>query len=296
MGIISVNSNQDSFSEDDINAMLSVTRRKQLTGDWDFITPPSSEDKDYAFAVPFDPFKEVFDEVFSDIDHIYWGENAGNTFYTYLKDVNSSDIERIQEYFSDIVGCVAIKDCLPISFAIDFERENGNPDLGQTEIGEIRSRAKLYGTQLVTDEHYRAADELVEKTIDFIRRAKFYNKLDAIIGMPPSDPDKEYILTHYIADEISKKLKLEDLSSLVRKEYKTEGAKNLPLDEKLDAIKESISVSEKVSKRKILLLDDLYQSGITMNYVAMLLLDQGAYKAYGLACEKTCRNDDNTGN
>ena len=48
-----------------------------------------------------------------------------------------------------------------------------------------------------------------------------------------------------------------------------------------------------VKGRKILLIDDLYQSGITMNYVAMLLLEQGAKKVYGLACEKTCRNDDN---
>ena len=30
-----------------------------------------------------------------------------------------------------------------------------------------------------------------------------------------------------------------------------------------------------------------------MNYVAMLLLEQGAKKVYGLACEKTCRNHDN---
>jgi hypothetical protein len=30
-----------------------------------------------------------------------------------------------------------------------------------------------------------------------------------------------------------------------------------------------------------------------MNYVAMLLLEAGAKKVYGMACEKTCSNDDN---
>ena len=41
------------------------------------------------------------------------------------------------------------------------------------------------------------------------------------------------------------------------------------------------------------LVDDLYQSGVSMNYVAILLLEAGARKVFGLACEKTCSNDDN---
>jgi predicted amidophosphoribosyltransferase len=45
--------------------------------------------------------------------------------------------------------------------------------------------------------------------------------------------------------------------------------------------------------RTVLLLDDLYQSGISMNYVAMELLAAGVKEVFGLACEKTCRNDDN---
>jgi predicted amidophosphoribosyltransferase len=45
--------------------------------------------------------------------------------------------------------------------------------------------------------------------------------------------------------------------------------------------------------KRVLLVDDLYQSGISMNYCALLLLRAGAKKVFGLACEKTCRNDDN---
>ncbi|HEV7516029.1 MAG TPA: hypothetical protein VGR07_06990 [Thermoanaerobaculia bacterium] len=41
------------------------------------------------------------------------------------------------------------------------------------------------------------------------------------------------------------------------------------------------------------MVDDLYQSGISMNYVAMELLAGGARAVLGLACEKTCSNDDN---
>lgn len=295
MGIIRIGLRQNKFSEDDINSMLSPPRRRQLTNEWEFISEPKEEDGDFRLGVPFTPFKRSFDEIFNTINHIGWKEGSNHTYYTYLKDVTDKEITEIKEYFESIKGCVAIRDCLPISFAIDFERETGNPDLEQTEIGEIRSRAKPYGTKTVSKHHYSAADELAEKTIEFIKKVRFYSNLDTIIGMPPSDPKKKYKLTHYLADKISKKLGYRDLSHLVEKLHKTTEAKSLPVTKKLEAITGSVNVSKKISGRKILLLDDLYQSGITMNYVAMLILNKGAEKVYGLACEKTCRNDDNTG-
>jgi predicted amidophosphoribosyltransferase len=49
------------------------------------------------------------------------------------------------------------------------------------------------------------------------------------------------------------------------------------------------------TNKPVLLLDDLYQSEVSMNYCALLLLQAGAKKIFGLACEKTCRNDGNVG-
>ena len=70
----------------------------------------------------------------------------------------------------------------------------------------------------------------------------------------------------------------------------------MPLGEKLDTLLGSIEVDADVfAKKHVLLIDDLYQSGISMNYCALLLLKAGASKIFGLACEKTCRNDDNVG-
>lgn len=44
--------------------------------------------------------------------------------------------------------------------------------------------------------------------------------------------------------------------------------------------------------KRILLVDDLYQSGTTMNYVALELIEKLAKAVYGLSCEKTCANLD----
>ncbi len=43
----------------------------------------------------------------------------------------------------------------------------------------------------------------------------------------------------------------------------------------------------------ILLLDDLYQSGITMQYVAMKLQKAGAEKIFGLSIVKSLNDTDN---
>ena len=44
---------------------------------------------------------------------------------------------------------------------------------------------------------------------------------------------------------------------------------------------------------KVLLLDDNYQSGISLQYVAMILQKYGAYQVYGLSMTKTLRDRGN---
>ncbi|MBF0457253.1 MAG: phosphoribosyltransferase [Nitrospirae bacterium] len=288
-----INFGHKGFSEDDIEEMLEPPGRRQITNEWEYIRSPMREGQDHCLTVPFPPLKMAFDEAFPNIKQTGWRDGTNHTYYTYLNEVTEGELNAIEAYFKKIVGCVAIRDCLPISFAIDFDRYTGNPTNDPTEIGEIRRKAKPYGGQPVNDSHYKAADELVNKVVEFIKRVRFYNELVSIVGMPPSDPNKDFILTEYLASKVSKVLKMEDLSNLVKKKYRTGETKNLPLNKKLNSIRGSISVSADVDGQKILLLDDLYQSGITTNYVAMLLLEQGAAKVYSLSCEKTCKNDDN---
>ena len=44
----------------------------------------------------------------------------------------------------------------------------------------------------------------------------------------------------------------------------------------------------------IILIDDKYQSGITLQFVASRLLEKGASKVFELCAVKTWRDDDNT--
>jgi competence protein ComFC len=64
--------------------------------------------------------------------------------------------------------------------------------------------------------------------------------------------------------------------------------------ERLSELEGTIDIvnEEDIRGRRVLIVDDLYQSGTTMNYVGMLLLEKGASAVYGLSCEKTCSNQD----
>jgi hypothetical protein len=284
---------QPAITPEKIQTMLTSPRRRRLTPKWKGLGEPSVEGGDWNVGVPLKPYTKAFDEVFfPKINHIGWREGNSHTYYTYLKDVDEEDLEEIREWLEKMRGWVGIRDCLPISFALDFDRKDGNPDLNKTKIGTLREEAKPYD-RTPNDSHYEAAEKLAENCIAFLNKVGCYNSLDAVIAVPPSSPEKEYSLPGIIANHIAEEWERDDLSDAVIKIKETKQAKNVALEDKLANIEGSIQVLPKVKGLKILLIDDLYQSGITMNYVAMLLVEQGAKKVYGLACEKTCRNDDN---
>ena len=285
---------QPAITTEKIQAMLTSPRRRRIKSGWDGLNKPSKEGGDWYLRVPFEPYRRAFDEIFlfKKISHIGWREGSKHTYYTYLKDVDEEDLQKIRDWQIRMRGWVGIRDCLPISFALDFDKKDGNPELERTKIGRLREAAKPYG-KTPNKGHYEAAEELSENCIFFLNKVGCYDSLDAIIAVPPSSPQKKYSLPGIIAYHIAEKWGRDDLSEAVKKVRETEEAKNVKLEKKLGNIEGSIEVHPKVTGRKTLLIDDLYQSGITMNYVAMLLLEQGAKKVYGLACEKTCSNDDN---
>jgi predicted amidophosphoribosyltransferase len=121
-----------------------------------------------------------------------------------------------------------------------------------------------------------------------------YDAADAVVAMPPSRPDKPFDLPRYLAERIATEREKADLSGHVVTWKRRPPLKDVPLAKKIEAIQGTITVDGgPFQDRTVLLVDDLYQSGISMNYVAMELLRAGARAVLGLACEKTCRNDDN---
>lgn len=163
---------QAKITPEKIQAMLTSPRRRVLTSDWEALNEPRREGEDWSLGVPFKCYLSAYDEVFSDrIDHIGWREGSNYTYYTYLKNVDDDDLDEIRAWLKRVEGWIGIRDCLPVSFALDFDREDGNPALGKTEIGSLREAAKPYD-QPAQRSNYRAARQLAEKCLVFLDKVK----------------------------------------------------------------------------------------------------------------------------
>jgi hypothetical protein len=269
-------------------------RRTKLSIGWrDPLHPPRNPGDDWSIVLPF---CETFDNALltmCKVDNIGLRKGKENRGFTFIKDGSEEALEKVRDWLRLVGNFVAIRDCLALSYAIDYDREEGDPDKTQTKIGTLRNSAKPYD-KVPTADTYRAADELVKECLDFLEKMTCYSTATCTVGMPPSRPDKPFDLPKHLADKISKKLGITDLTHIVKTIKERPQLKDARCDKKLESIEGSISVDHQSLKdQTVLLIDDIYQSGVSTNYVAMLMLEAGAKKVYGLACEKTCRNDDN---
>lgn len=248
---------------------------------------------DWNLIFPFrETFVPAFDEMCAMVDHIPF-RSTRTAYFTFLKNVTPDDIDQVTGFLEAIKPYVAIRDCLALSFAIDYDREGGNPDAPQTRVGELRSIAKTYG-KAASSQALEKANELAEECLTALKKLTCYNSATCIVAMPPSDPAKLFDLPKHLVANISERLGKPDKSDKVKTLKARPGNKELPCEEKLANIEGTVSVDDKSFKDEIVLLvDDLYQSGVSMNYVAMRLLEAGAKQVLGLSCEKTCSNDDN---
>jgi predicted amidophosphoribosyltransferase len=115
-------------------------------------------------------------------------------------------------------------------------------------------------------------------------------KVDIIIPIPPSDISRTTQPVFIIAEAISNYLKI-PMSIQVLKKLKHEQLKNASTDKKFDLIKGSI-IKDKNFKKKvnILLVDDLFDSGATLNEaVDVLKSDINVADVYVLTMTKTGR-------
>jgi hypothetical protein len=287
---------QEAFEEDDIRGMN--VGRRQLSTEWPkTLYKPDTPDKDWCLILPFpNTYQNAFSSMCETGAYAHHAASGKLCFYLQGFGPDEEPPDEVTVWLENVGKYVAMKDFLALSFALDYERQAGNPNRPQTEIGGLRSQAKPYGGQAATKQTTAAADQLVAHCLAFLDEMTCYKSANCVVAMPPSDPTKKYNLPRYLAAQIAAKLGLENLSKHVRTIKARNSIKGVPLAQKLDTLLGTIEVDADVfSKKRVLLVDDLYQSGISMNYCGLLLLKAGPKKIFGLACEKTCRNDDNVG-
>lgn len=163
--------------------------------------------------------------------------------------------------------------------------EFGHPifDTKRSEIGELLYRLKYRSDRTVVN-------IITETVVGFI--TKWNPRIDMVISVPPSRP-RSYQPVIDIAGKIASQIKHPFQPDIVTKTKDTPELKNIyDYHERLKLLENAYIVTERVVLNKnILLFDDLYRSGATMNAITQTLQDQGqAANVYALALTRTRSN------
>jgi hypothetical protein len=166
-----------------------------------------------------------------------------------------------------------------------LEGEQG-PD-GHTITGDHERRAKLNGDP-------EAITQLVGAMCATVRDLPYYKAVRHVAGVP-APPGKPHHLPAILAARIAATLGLRDLTPLFTFDGPKDSIKALPIQQKWAAWQRSgLRLIEQLKWRPaVLLVDDKYQSGTTLNFVASRLREAGAGSIYGLCAVKTWRDTDN---
>lgn len=165
------------------------------------------------------------------------------------------------------------------------ENEYGHPmfDTKRSEIGEL-----IY--QLKYQEQEKIISDIMVLVKPVLDNWQIGAKVDIIIPIPPSDISRTFQPVFLIAEAISDYLNI-GMSTQVLKKSKHEQLKNVSADKKTGLIKGSIIKDRNFRKKvNILLVDDLFDSGATLNEaVDVLKSDINVADVYVLTMTKTGR-------
>jgi phosphoribosylpyrophosphate synthetase len=243
--------------------------------------------------LPERAYCQLFDRSFPALAKNPW-RFAEASCGTYFRSISKEELHAVRQFIESLRPCVVIKDFTSASLALGYRaRKSASGDLEATELGQLMRDAKPYN-EAPTEDHRRYGTELARRMWTFVNAMPFYRDVDGFVAVPPSDPAKAFSIPRGFAYCLAKHTGKADLSGAETKTAVRRELKNLPLEQKVEALVGSVVVdTTKVADKTIVVVDDLYQSGLTINYLAEELREAGAKEVFGLAAVKTLRNDDN---
>ncbi len=225
--------------------------------------------------------------VFTSVDRLFRHDTQIRTidgpYSHYLKLSDLKVIGRAVKWHDRHKRFIFLRDFLDCSIALDFNfAERGR----YTELGLAEYNAKYA-------RHGPSIEALVKACVRAISEISLYRESDVICSVPPS-PEKEWDLPTEIAQLVSERTGKPDISALLRFRATKKSIKATSLEGKWEALgAATLYVDQSVSGKRVILLDDKYQSGTTAQFMASKLYDAGVTEVNGLFCIKTWRDTDN---
>ncbi len=188
-----------------------------------------------------------------------------------------------KEWTTKKVTVTQLKEGVPVSVEIEVQDKVTKWDTTYTPIGLEMNHLKYW------KEKHRA--ENIGKTAgDFLSQYVQKWHLDIIIPIPPSDTTREFQPVYEIASYLGKYTGLAIAFNTLKKKKSTSQLKEIENpQERKEVLNDAFSITNGIlSGKSILLFDDLYRSGETLNAVADIIKNEGKAKAvYVLTVTKT---------
>jgi predicted amidophosphoribosyltransferase len=264
----------------------------RLTLQWFNLT--KQEGQDLCLKIPIcDVYSGIIDRAIPTLHHIGWRQSTQGTCYTFVKLITLAEQESLNSFLSLLqeIRCLTITSHLTPHFqhelteayALDFNFQQGVLPLTRTEVGELEHLAK---------DHQDAAAiaEVARRLADVIRRHPTLARADVITAMPPR-PSSNFHLPVELVKQIGTHLGRPVGLNITKAEHPK--LRTLPIDQKLAALANIFTLGESVQGKTVLVVDDLYQSGVTAWSLAKFLKSHGAREVYALASVKSWSDTDN---
>ena len=224
------------------------------------------------------PFKDTIEPILKD----KLGTDLFNSKYGVWRGIKTDEeYARFEAFVHEYKDIVFLRDNLDLSLALSMNFDGDE----HTPIGELEVQAKYHNNK-------EAEAELIGVCNEWIDKLPFLKEADYICAMPGSLAATES-LPHRIVSNLEG-FDFEDISDLVTWTSKKRSVKDAEsAEEKLEILEESgLQISEGVDLKgkTVLLFDDLYMSGLSMQYVAMKLKEAGAARVFGLCTVKSRSN------
>ncbi|MFQ5794679.1 MAG: ComF family protein [Candidatus Bipolaricaulia bacterium] len=199
------------------------------------------------------------------------------------------DEQRLKDFLELLSHHLHIEDDLDETYALEKHGSYGASGYQRTQLGQLVYEAKPYSSSSPGSK--RKADQIVPLLVEFIEKHPAYEMADAIIPVPPTIQDKPFDLPTYLAEKVCESTRKVNGIHWIRKIRETKPQKECHTpEEKIENVYGAFQLQENIQGSSIIVLDDLYQSGATINEVGKVIRQGGSEAVYGLTITKTERH------
>jgi hypothetical protein len=240
-------------------------------------------------------YKSILNRAFP---HLYMSRLFSDRFGrfdwgTYIQGADATQELALGAICSLLQQLVFINDDLDECFALSYHTQI-SPAGGycRTAVGQLVREAKPYDRGGSSGSREKAR-ELARLLAEFIRQHPTYHQAEVLLAVPPSNPNKVFDLPTLLVQEIAAITGQSIATPYLRKTRMTRAMKDCrTIQEKIDNLRGAFLVADPAPfiGRKLLLVDDIYQTGFSINEVGSVLRQAGASLILGLVATKTSQD------